>query len=129
MGQPILNDILNGYNSTLMAYGQTGSGKTYTIFGSKHSADTGMVPRLVESLFEYITDNPKKAQFRITVSFLQIYMEKITDLLSQNPFDADKNFASNGAGYRSSGNNGKSELLSIREDPKTGIFVHGLTQK
>jgi hypothetical protein len=48
-----------------MAYGQTGSGKTYTVFGSRHSIDTigkpgtilddtGMVPRIVEALFEEI---------------------------------------------------------------------------
>ena len=28
-----INDVLDGYNSTIFAYGQTGSGKTYTMFG------------------------------------------------------------------------------------------------
>lgn len=78
-----------------MAYGQTGSGKTHTIFGSRASldalynkkgaeelhADCGIVPRCVDNIFNYIKDNPNKAQFRITVSFLEIYMEQITDLL------------------------------------------------
>lgn len=70
VGEPILADILSGYNSTLMAYGQTGSGKTYTIFGSRNSVETigksgpllddvGVVPRIVDNLFDYIRENPK----------------------------------------------------------------------
>ena len=27
-GKPLVQDILNGYNGTLLAYGQTGAGKT-----------------------------------------------------------------------------------------------------
>jgi kinesin family protein 5 len=131
-GEPILTDILNGYNSTLIAYGQTGSGKTFTVFGSRYSIDTigksgpmlddtGIVPRIVENLFDYIRMNPKNAQFRITTSFLQVYMEQITDLLSPVPFDNRGSISSRaGAGNKS---------LTIREDPKTGIFVHGLTLK
>ena len=78
-----------------MAYGQTGSGKTHTIFGSRTSLESltagssdnglhyqsGIVPRCVDHIFDYIRDNPNKAQFRVTVSFLEIYMEAITDLL------------------------------------------------
>ena len=83
-----------------MAYGQTGSGKTHTIFGSRSSLEAlyqnrgadslhnecGIVPRCVNNIFDHIKENPNKAQFRITVSFLEIYMEQITDLLLQtNP--------------------------------------------
>ena len=28
-----IEDVLNGFNSTIFAYGQTGSGKTFTMFG------------------------------------------------------------------------------------------------
>ena len=78
-----------------MAYGQTGSGKTHTIFGSRASLDhlyankgnaelhyeSGIVPRCVAHLFDHIKTNPNKAQFRVTMSFLEIYNEQITDLL------------------------------------------------
>lgn len=71
----MITDILNGYNATLMAYGQTGSGKTHSIFGTRESidqigqptpengihADLGVVPRLVDALFEYINENPRKS--------------------------------------------------------------------
>ena len=53
-----------------MAYGQTGSGKTHTIFGSTDSIQTmtsqylhdeiGLVPRIVDSLFNYLELNTEK---------------------------------------------------------------------
>jgi hypothetical protein len=91
-----VEDVLTGFNGVIMAYGQTGSGKTHTIFGSRaglehlyskrHAGEQlhracGIVPRSVDNIFEHIRENPKKAQFRITVSFLEIYMEQISDLL------------------------------------------------
>ena len=36
--QPVVEDVLNGYNGTIMAYGQTGAGKTYTLSNMEHSA-------------------------------------------------------------------------------------------
>jgi kinesin family protein 5 len=49
--------------------------------------DLGIVPRCVDEIFDHIKENPMKVQFRITVSFLEIYMEQITDLLlpTQSP--------------------------------------------
>jgi len=85
IAKPVTLDILNGFNGVLMAYGQTGSGKTHTIFGSKPAGElnyqSGIVPRAVHHIFDYIKQNPNKAQFRVTISFLEIYMEQITDLL------------------------------------------------
>ena len=33
VAQPVVDNVLQGYNGTIFAYGQTGSGKTHTIFG------------------------------------------------------------------------------------------------
>lgn len=33
VGQPVLNNILDGFHGTIMAYGQTSSGKTHTMQG------------------------------------------------------------------------------------------------
>ena len=115
----MVQDVLNGFNGVVMAYGQTGSGKTHTIFGSKASLDhlyaninnrgglseevhpeTGIVPRCVHHLFDYIKANPNKAQFRITMSFLEIYMEQITDLLLQTGGSSTGNL--NGTGQNGS---------------------------
>lgn len=39
------------------------------------------MPRAVHQIFNYIEKNPNQAVFRVTISFLEIYMEHITDLL------------------------------------------------
>ena len=62
IGKKIVDDVLEGYNGTIMAYGQTGSGKTYTIFGGKRSfeyneeiiVEMGLVPRVVRQLFDHV---------------------------------------------------------------------------
>jgi hypothetical protein len=33
VGRPIVENCLNGFNSSVLAYGQTGSGKTFTMLG------------------------------------------------------------------------------------------------
>ena len=82
LAEPVVNDVLNGFNGVIMAYGQTGSGKTHTIFGSNQQY--GIVPRAVNQIFDFIqqhNDNDEVRKFRVTVSFLEIYMEQISDLL------------------------------------------------
>ncbi|RHY28758.1 hypothetical protein DYB32_005730 [Aphanomyces invadans] len=54
VGAPVVNDLLLGYNYTVLAYGQTGSGKTHTIVGSK--TDPGILPRLVQRVFDMISE-------------------------------------------------------------------------
>jgi hypothetical protein len=145
--------VLNGFNGVVMAYGQTGSGKTHTIFGSKASLDhlysgkagqglhyeSGIVPRCVSHIFDHIAENPNKAQFRVTMSFLEIYMEQITDLLLQaSPAQQSTSQTRQASpspirGHHSSSSLGSTSPiqgsnLKLREDPKTGIFVDGLTQ-
>jgi kinesin family protein 5 len=79
-------------------------------------------------------ENPNKAQFRVTISFLEIYMEQITDLLSTTPSTPTSARTSSHSPIRpqssSAGNlsHSASTSLPIREDPKIGIFVEGLTQ-
>jgi hypothetical protein len=128
IGKPVVEDILLGYNGTILAYGQTGTGKTFTIFGPgswepelrkkperpmsydmncdwTQDPQGGVIPRAVDQLFQHIRENADRIEFHVTVSFCQIYMETIMDLI-----DPTKN------------------NLTIREDPKLGIFVDNLTQ-
>jgi hypothetical protein len=94
---------------TVFAYGQTGSGKTYTMFGSdwEHTISkglkaqhqntffedlisdenyAGLIPRTIYALFEEIKSFTQQEShgFNIYCSFLQIYNEKIYDLLQVN---------------------------------------------
>ncbi|XP_037543394.1 kinesin family member 4 [Nematolebias whitei] len=108
---PLLRGLFKGYNATVLAYGQTGSGKTYSMGGTYTSAQendssVGVIPRVIRMIFE---ERQKRTdcEFTLTVSYLEIYNEEILDLLNRSK---DK------------------PAISIREDPKEGIKIVGLTE-
>eukprot|EP00727_Mastigamoeba_balamuthi_P008164 m51a1_g3969 putative kinesin family member 22 (746) ;mRNA; r:404080-407001 len=96
---PLTESVFKGINATVFAYGNTGAGKTFTMQGS--ATNPGITPRVVERL---LSTKPEGAE--LTLSALEIYNEKLVDLLS-------------------SGAAGQQDLV-IRED-RNGPFVVGLT--
>ncbi|KAF7236757.1 Chromosome-associated kinesin KIF4 [Varanus komodoensis] len=109
---PLVRGVFKGYNATVLAYGQTGSGKTYSM-GGAYTADqendptVGVIPRVIKLLFQEMREKTEW-QFSLKVSYLEIYNEDILDLLAP-------------AKERTS-------QISIREDPKEGIKIVGLTE-
>uniref|UniRef100_A0A673B7X1 Kinesin-like protein n=1 Tax=Sphaeramia orbicularis TaxID=375764 RepID=A0A673B7X1_9TELE len=108
----LLCGIFKGYHATVLAYGQTGSGKTFSMGGAYTSAQeddpsVGVIPRVIRRIFE---EREKKTdcEFCMAVSYLEIYNEEILDLLCTSK---DK------------------PAISIREDPKEGIKIVGLTER
>ncbi|XP_047947959.1 kinesin-like protein KIN-UB [Salvia hispanica] len=86
-----------------MAYGQTGTGKTYTLgrLGDEDTSARGIMVRAMEDILANISPETDS----ISVSFLQLYMEYIQDLL--NPAN---------------------DNISIVEDQKTGdVSLPGAT--
>lgn len=80
--KPIVKDVLSGYNGTIFAYGQTSSGKTHTMEGAIGDENyEGIIPRIVNDIFQYIFTMEEKVEFHIKVSYFEIYMDKIKDLL------------------------------------------------
>ncbi|XP_044072604.1 kinesin heavy chain isoform X1 [Siniperca chuatsi] len=78
----IVKDVLAGYNGTIFAYGQTSSGKTHTMEGNLHDPQgMGIIPRISEDIFEHIFAMDENLEFHIKVSYFEIYMDKIRDLL------------------------------------------------
>uniref|UniRef100_A0A182QAB4 Kinesin motor domain-containing protein n=1 Tax=Anopheles farauti TaxID=69004 RepID=A0A182QAB4_9DIPT len=77
--RPIILSALNGINGTIFAYGQTSSGKTYTMIGNDR--EPGVVPLTAHEIFEQIK-KIKERQFLIRVGFIEIYNEKVHDLLN-----------------------------------------------
>eukprot|EP00158_Paraphelidium_tribonemae_P008427 Partr_v1_DN28576_c0_g2_i2_m73766 putative Kinesin family member len=69
--------FLSGGSSTFIAYGQTGSGKTHTVFGTKK--DPGVIMMLLDRILTAIDDTP----YKLTMSFYEVYINKIYDLLQQ----------------------------------------------
>jgi len=80
-----VNDVVRGYNATLMAYGMTGTGKTFTL-GSIHPDAVGIIPRALGDIFDYVQADPAHA-YTVTFSYLQIYCEQLQDLLCPDSGD------------------------------------------
>jgi len=107
VGKKIIDHAFNGYNCCIFAYGISGSGKTHTIMG--YNSDPGLIPRISQSLFEQQIQRNllnNNMQFKIDISYFEIYSEKIRDLLSSNKSDT---------------------IPQIREHPEFGPYVEGLT--
>ncbi|CAP23036.2 Protein CBR-KLP-19 [Caenorhabditis briggsae] len=82
---PLLDRIFSGFNATILAYGQTGSGKTYTM-GTEDNDGTdemrrGIIPRLVNALFQRIMATQTPEAFTVTVSMFEVYGDNVYDLL------------------------------------------------
>lgn len=105
--RPTVDDILNGYNGTVFAYGQTGAGKSYTMMGSNidDPEQRGVIPRIVEQIFASIMSSPSTIEYTVRVSYMEIYMEKIRDLLAP-----------------------QNDNLPIHEEKNRGIYVKGLLE-
>jgi kinesin family protein 5 len=75
--------VLEGFNGTVLAYGQTSSGKTYTMQGPDilDAQQQGIIPRMVKTVFEKIDGASEDIEFTVKISMIEIYMEKIKDLL------------------------------------------------
>ncbi|AET38128.1 Kip2p Ecym_2395 [Eremothecium cymbalariae DBVPG len=121
LGQPIVDKLFQGYNATIFAYGMTGSGKTFTMSGTKQ--DPGLIPLCVGNMFDRVMEETSKStehKYEVKVSYLEIYNEKIYDLLSIT--EANGAVASRQLGRNSSG-------LKIRDDSKYGVKVVDLTEQ
>lgn len=105
--KPTVDDILNGYNGTVFAYGQTGAGKSYTMMGGDifDTESKGIIPRIVEQIFASILASPESIEYTVRVSYMEIYMEKIRDLLAP-----------------------QNDNLPVHEEKSRGVYVKGLLE-
>lgn len=103
----IVSDVLAGYNGTIFAYGQTSSGKTHTMEGViGDPGKEGIIPRIVSDIFTHIYSMDQNLEFIIKVSYFEIYMDKIRDLLDVTKIN-----------------------LSVHEDKNRVPFVKGATER
>ena len=83
--QDIMTSLIEGFNGSILMYGQTTSGKTFTMLGTPNSP--GILPCSLNDIFISIN---KKADIldnymiNIYCSYLEIYNEKINDLLNNS---------------------------------------------
>lgn len=124
LGDPSIESVIQGFNSTIIAYGQTGTGKSFTMEGLSYlnnkvkdisnsnayynynHGSLGIIPRCIENIFKYIeSPSNNKSKFIVRASYLQIYNDSVSDLISTH----------------------NSNLL-IREDKKKGVYVENLSE-
>lgn len=91
LGEAIIKNAWEGYNSSLFAYGQTGSGKSYSVVG--YGCNKGIVPVYCDTLFQRITAarekegfNKEQEDFSVKVSMIEIYNEQVKDLFNVKSF-------------------------------------------
>ena len=102
---------MKGYNGTIFAYGQTGTGKTYTMVGDYDKKNNkGIIPRAFNYIFNEINkikeeekSDENRNKYNIYLSFIQIYLETIQDLLDP-----------------------RSKDVRIREDPDKGVYLENV---
>lgn len=72
-------------NCCLFAYGQTGSGKSYSFVG--YGTNKGIVPQVCDEIFKRKTEIEASGTttLQVTFSMMEIYNEKIRDLLNPDP--------------------------------------------
>jgi kinesin family protein 1 len=106
LGKPLLDNAFQGYNNCIFAYGQTGSGKSYSMMG--YGQEYGIIPKICQDMFERIKEvqADKNSSCTVEVSYLEIYNEKVRDLLNPS-------------------NKGN---LRVREHPSTGPYVEDLAK-
>lgn len=82
----LVQSALDGYKVCIFAYGQTGSGKTYTMEGPKDCFEgKGIIQKSVEQLFNSSAKLKSLGwQFSFQASIIEIYNEKILDLLENS---------------------------------------------
>ncbi|KAJ3682758.1 hypothetical protein LUZ60_012985 [Juncus effusus] len=117
---PIVNEVIEGYNCTVFAFGQTGTGKTYTMQGDMKSkvedlsANAGVIPRAVKHIFDILEE--RKTDYSMKVTFLELYNEEITDLLSIEE--------QNKSNYEEK----QRKPICLLEDGKGGEVIRGLEE-
>ena len=90
---PLIQEVLAGFNCTVFAYGQTGTGKTYTMEGQMEGVQeetgrlptqAGITPRAVHAIFEALALG-SSAEYPVRVAYLEIYNEELCGLLNDGP--------------------------------------------
>ncbi|KAJ9473589.1 hypothetical protein DIPPA_22233 [Diplonema papillatum] len=81
VARPLVDHVVEGYNAAITAYGQPGTGKSFTMSNFKPGQE-GIIPRSAGHLFELIENTPTKT-FSLSANFVQIYRDKLTDLMDE----------------------------------------------
>uniref|UniRef100_A0A804QNS1 Kinesin-like protein n=1 Tax=Zea mays TaxID=4577 RepID=A0A804QNS1_MAIZE len=102
----VVRSVMDGFNVCIFAYGQTGTGKTFTMEGVPENR--GVNYRALEELFRTSEKRSASVAYTFSVSILEVYNEKIRDLLDES--------------------NDQSKRLDIKQNADGTQEVHGLVE-
>jgi hypothetical protein len=148
----IVDGALDGVSGCVLAYGQTGAGKTYTMSGPPAGSfsDRGIMPRSISYIFSKIEEARQASggedrYSAIRVSYVEIYQDKLIDLLAKSPGDLSL-FTASASGVESGTSLSQTQstsfvstplsaaaeskaagFLQVQEDKRGRIFVPGLS--
>ncbi|GAV54992.1 hypothetical protein ZYGR_0AS03150 [Zygosaccharomyces rouxii] len=129
--KPMIDRVFDGLNATVFAYGMTGSGKTFTMAGTDETL--GLIPLSVAYLYSRVMEESLQGEsrFEIAVSYLEIYNEKIYDLLDFENESKSNTTATGSRMFAQAGARGSKTPveLKLREDSKYGVKIVGLTER
>ena len=133
-------DAFAGINTAVLSYGQTGSGKTYTMMGqydpkNAGGADSaeGIIPRVCHDVFKVVEErraaqdalgdavsSEDRITYNIELTFVEVYMEKVRDLLDPNARRRNTHVGNS--------DEGRLKEAKIRLDPNSGPFIEDVTK-
>jgi hypothetical protein len=103
--RPLFERFVGGESAVLFAYGMTNAGKTYTIQGVKETP--GTMPLLVGAVMQHLYSSGD-SEWDLNISMLEIYQERIYDLLSEKKKKEKLNIRDG---------NGRVEVMGLSQHP------------
>ena len=95
----MVNATMEGFTSCVMCYGQTGAGKSFTL-ANDGKGQEGIMIAAFHHIFQVAAES-RDLKYEIEISYQQIYLDSITDLLQPD------------------------SAVELREDPREGVYVSG----
>jgi len=107
LGTSIVENVLNGFHSTLFAYGQTGAGKTFSLVGKLDNPNLfGLMPRCASYIVNRLDKNPEVVKWDLQLQACEIYLEQVRDILVKS-----------------------NKSLNIRQKKNGETYIEGISQK
>ncbi|XP_024909173.1 putative LOC110439812 homolog [Cynoglossus semilaevis] len=119
----LIQSAIDGYNVCIFAYGQTGSGKTFTMVGDKDQKNPGIMPRTFNAIFDIITENRNKFEYRVSTYMLELYNDRLQDLLV-TPTTAAGSSAAESQQFQAA-----AHRVEIKRNRKGVVFAQGAEKK
>eukprot|EP00794_Sanderia_malayensis_P011257 gene11257-12437_t len=111
VGDFVIKNVFEGFNTSVFSYGAKDSGKTYTMFGENRK--NGLIQHILDSIYKKAATYDESTSFRTEISFLEVCGNSLTDLISERSSVKSREGL---------------QKLKIREHPDHGVFVEKLSK-